>query len=61
MLSEVSKQNLKSMGGRIREFGLKIEELDPGSSEFIPRLTDLLNRTDEMVKIARDVIKGKRE
>ncbi|HEX9758535.1 MAG TPA: hypothetical protein VGB26_12190 [Nitrospiria bacterium] len=57
MLTEVSKQNLKSIGGLIQSFGGEIEELDPDSPVFLPNIGDLLNKIDEMVKVARNVLK----
>jgi len=57
MLTEISKHNLKSIGGKIQYFGREIEDLDPDSSVFLPTMGDLLNKIDEMVKGARDVLK----
>ena len=57
MLTEVNKQNLKSIGGKIQSLGREIEDLDPDSSVFLPTIGDLLNKIDEMVKVARDILK----
>ena len=59
MLTEISKQNLKSIGGKIQSFGREIEELDPNSAVFLPKIGDLLNKIDKMVKVAKDTLKEK--
>ena len=59
MLTEISKQNLKSIGGKIQSFGREIEELDPYSAVFLPKIGDLLNKIDKMVKVAKDTLKEK--
>ena len=57
MLTEISKQNLKSIGGKIQYLGREIKDLDLDSSVFLPTMGDLLNKIEEMVKVARDVLK----
>jgi len=59
MLTEISKQNLKSIGGKILYLGREIEDLESDSPVFLPKLGDLLNNIDEMVKVAREVLKEK--
>ena len=57
MLREISKQNLKSIGGRIQAFGGEIEELVPYSDGFSQKINDLFNSVEEMVKVARKILK----
>ena len=57
MLREISKQNLKSIGGRIQSFGCEIEELDPYSDGFSQKINELFNSIEEMVKVARKILK----
>ncbi len=56
MLREISKQNLKSIGGKIQGFGSEIEELDPYSDGFSKKINELFNSIEKMVKVARKIL-----
>jgi ribosomal 50S subunit-associated protein YjgA (DUF615 family) len=60
MVTEISKQNLKSIGEKIQALGREIAELDPDSPVFVPNISDLFNKVDEMVKVAKDVLKSRK-